>query len=266
MNNKLPLVFSLTSGKGGVGKTSVSVNLAICLAQMGKRVVLLDADLGLANVDIILGLSPKKNLFDLANGASLSDVLFKTPYEFSILPASSGENENLSTEQKYALLDSFSGMDDMLDYLIVDTGAGVGDNVKYFNIAVEERLVLLTNEPTSITDAYSLIKILYLRQQIKRFKLCVNMAPDEKRAKLIFKNISETCDKNNINVSLELSGIIPDDKEVRNAVISQRPFVVTNPNSPASLAVKELAKTVTSWPIHNNDGNIKFFFNKYLFQ
>lgn len=126
MSGTFPLVFSVTSGKGGVGKTNLSVNLALCLAQLGKRVVLIDADLGLANVDVLLGLTPQKNLFHLFHeGASLQDILFATPYGFSILPASSGMSEmlTLSTGQKLELLEAVGELEDDLDYLIVDTGA-----------------------------------------------------------------------------------------------------------------------------------------------
>ena len=146
MSDTFPLVFSVTSGKGGVGKTNISVNLAICLAQLGKQVVLIDADLGLANVDVVLGLTPQKNIFHLFHeGATISDILFPTPYGFSILPASSGMSEMLtpSTGQKLELLEAVDEMEDGLDYLIVDTGAGISDNVLYFNMAAQERLVVL---------------------------------------------------------------------------------------------------------------------------
>ena len=150
MSGTFPLVFSVTSGKGGVGKTNISVNLAICLAQLGKQVVLIDADLGLANVDVVLGLTPQKNIFHLFHeGASVGDILFPTPYGFSILPASSGMSEmlTLSTGQKLELLDAVDELEDDLDYLIVDTGAGISDNVLYFNMAAQERLVVLTPNP-----------------------------------------------------------------------------------------------------------------------
>ena len=145
MSGSFPLVFSVTSGKGGVGKTNISVNLAISLAKLGKQVVLLDADLGLANVDVVLGLTPQKNIFHLFHeGATLNDILFPTPYGFSILPASSGMSEmlTLSTGQKLELLEAVDEMEDDLDYLIVDTGAGISDNVLYFNMAAQERKII----------------------------------------------------------------------------------------------------------------------------
>ncbi|HWQ09566.1 MAG TPA: P-loop NTPase, partial [Holophaga sp.] len=135
-------MFSVTSGKGGVGKTNISVNLAYCLAQMGRKVVLLDADLGLANVDILLGLAPKMNLFHLFHeGVDLRQILMETPFGFSILPASSGVSDMLalSTGQKLDLLEAMDYLEGQINYLIVDTGAGINDNVIYFNLAARER-------------------------------------------------------------------------------------------------------------------------------
>ena len=145
MNSSYPLVFSVTSGKGGVGKTNISVNLALTLAARGKRVLLLDADLGLANVDVLLGLHPEKNIFHLFHeGASLRDILLPTEYGFSILPASSGVSEMLALNsgQKLELLDAMDELEDDLDFLIVDTGAGINDSVLYFNVAAQERLLV----------------------------------------------------------------------------------------------------------------------------
>ena len=150
MNSSYPLVFSVTSGKGGVGKTNISVNLALTLAARGKRVLLLDADLGLANVDVLLGLHPEKNIFHLFHeGASLRDILLPTEYGFSILPASSGVSEMLALNsgQKLELLDAMDELENDLDFLIVDTGAGINDSVLYFNVAAQERLLVLTPSP-----------------------------------------------------------------------------------------------------------------------
>ena len=269
MRGTFPLAFSVTSGKGGVGKTNLSVNLALCLAQLNKRVALIDADLGLANVDVLLGLTPQKNLFHLFHeGASLREILFPTPYGFSILPASSGVSEmlTLSTGQKLELLEAVGELEDELDYLIVDTGAGISDNVLYFNLAAQERLVVLTPEPTSLTDAYALIKVLKLTQGVEHFKVCVNMAPDLKTAKDMFIRLHQACDHFLSGVSLDLVGVIPRDTGVRKAVVQQLPFCVSEPQSPAAKAVMQLARSITAWEAPKNlDGNIKFFWKKLLF-
>ncbi len=269
MSGSLPLVFSVTSGKGGVGKTNLSVNLACCLAEQGKRVVIIDSDLGLANVDVVLGLTPQKNLFHLFHEeAKLRDILFPTPYGFSILPASSGMSEmlTLSTGQKLELLEAFDELEDDLDYLIVDTGAGISDNVLYFNMAVQERLVVMTPEPTSLTDAYALIKVLKMNHGVERFQVCVNMAQDTKSAKNIFSRLYQACDHFLEGVSLDLAGIIPRDASVRQAIINQKPFCVEKPDSLAARSVQALATHIISWQVPELlDGNIKFFWKKLLF-
>ena len=268
MNGAFPLVFSVTSGKGGVGKTNISVNLAVCLARLGKRVVLLDAALGLANVDVLLGLTPSKNIFHLLEGeAPLHEVLFPTPYGFSILPASSGMAElcALSRGQKFELLDALDEMGNDIDCLIVDTGAGIGDNVLYFNQAVQRRLVVLTPEPTSLTDGYALIKSLKQNHAVEQFDVCINMSSDVKTAKDVFTRLYNACDHFLSGISLDIAGIIPRDPEVRRAVVRQMPFTVDNGQNPAAKAVAALAKTISDWEIPaNQDGNIKIFWKKFL--
>ncbi|WP_290924799.1 MinD/ParA family protein [Halodesulfovibrio sp.] len=270
MSGNLPLVLSVTSGKGGVGKTNLSVNLAYSLAQKGKRVVLLDADLGLANVDVLLGLTPEQNLFHLfSEGVALSDILYSTPYGFDILPASSGIGEmlTLSTGQKLDLLESMDSLEDKVDFLIVDTGAGINDNVLYFNLAVQERIVVLTAEPTSLTDAYSLIKVMKLNHGVEHFKVVVNMAASEKAAKEMFVRLYSACDHFLSGVSLDYAGCLPRDPAVRKAIVAQRPVCQQNPVAPVCQSIGKLADKIQNWEISANlDGNIKFFWKKLLFQ
>ncbi len=270
MKGEFPLVFSITSGKGGVGKTNMSVNIAHSLARNGAHVVLLDADLGLANVDVLLGLTPTRNLFHLFHdNASLEEILVKTEYGFSILPASSGTSEmlSLSTGQKLELLEAMDTLEDKVDYLIVDTGAGINDNVLYFNLAVQERIVVLTPEPTSLTDAYALIKVMKLNHGVEHFKVLVNMAPDAKTAKDMYARLYAACDHFLSGVSLDLVGFVPHDPAVRRAVVNQRPFCAQAPSGPACAAVQQVAKTIQTWDVSANlDGNIKFFWKKLLFR
>ncbi len=269
-NNKLPMVFSVTSGKGGVGKTNISVNLAYCLSRLNKKTLILDADLGLANVDILLGITPKLNLFHLFHeNKPLQNIIVGTNYGFDILPASSGVSEmlSLSTGQKLELLEAVDFLEDRIDYLIVDTGAGINDNVIYFNLAVQQRLLVLTPEPTSLTDAYAVIKVLKTRHDIDRFKVVVNWARTPEEAKHVFKKLYNACDHFLSGVSLELSGIIPLDQKVKKAVASQVPFCHYDEKSPASRALMNLSKTIINWqPDKKLDGNIKFFWKKLLFQ
>jgi len=269
-HTELPLVFSVTSGKGGVGKTNISINLAYCLSRMGKRTVILDADLGLANVDVLLGLTPKLNLFHLFHeGVTLNRVLLQTPYGFSILPASSGVGEmlTLSTGQKLELLEAMDYLENRIDYLIVDTGAGISDNVIYFNLAARERLLVLTTEPTSLTDAYALIKVMHINHAVNRFRVVVNMAQSAKAAKVVYEKLYQACDRFLSGISLDFAGFVPQDPAVKAAVIRQKPFCVESPEAPASRKLEDIARTITTWDIPATlDGNIKFFWKKLLFQ
>lgn len=266
----IPQVLSVTSGKGGVGKTNLSVNLAYCLSRLGRKVVLLDADLGLANVDILLGLTPTMNLFHLFHeGVDLKQVLMETPFGFSILPASSGVSDMLalSTGQKLDLLEAMDYLEGEINYLLVDTGAGINDNVIYFNLAARERLLVLTTEPTSLTDAYALIKVMHVHHGVHRFRVVVNMAPSVKAAKAVFEKLATACDHFLSGISLDFTGVVPADPAVKNAVIRQKPFCHLTPDAPASKKVMELAQTIDSWNVDAKlDGNIKFFWKKLLFQ
>ena len=266
----MPLVFSVTSGKGGVGKTNISVNLACSLAKANKRVLLLDADLGLANVDVIMGITPKYNLFHLLHdGVPLNNILYTTDYGFKILPAASGISEMLALTpgQKSTLLEAMDGLEEELDYLIVDTGAGINDNVLYFNLAAQQRIVVLTPEPTSLTDAYAMIKVMRQNHQVNHFKILVNMVSDEKSAKDVYTRLYKACDHFLTGVSLELVGFVPRDPNVRNSVINQKPFCATVPSSPASVAMANVARTVQTWDVPSSlDGNIKFFWKRLLFR
>lgn len=268
--SNFPLVVSVTSGKGGVGKTNLSVNLAVCLSALGKRVVLMDADLGLANVDVLLGLTPQKNLFHLFHeGAEIKDILCPTPFGFSILPASSGMSEMLAlnTGQKLELLEAVDALEDQVDYLLVDTGAGINDNVLYFNLAAQERLVVLTPEPTSLTDAYALIKVLKTTHGVEHFKVLVNMAGDMKTAKDMFVRLHQACDHFLSGVSLDFAGVIPRDLLLRKAVVQQCPVCVGDPDSIAARAIKTVAQSMLEWQVPQGlDGNIKFFWKKLLFR
>lgn len=264
-----PIVFSVTSGKGGVGKTNISVNLAYCLSRLGYKTLLLDADLGLGNVDVLLGLTPEWNISHFfAQGVAIEDIVFDTGLGFKILPASSGVDDllSLTSGQKLALLEAMDPLDQQVDICLVDTGAGINDNVLYFNLAVQQRLVVLTPEPTSLTDAYGLIKVLHLRHGVHAFQVVVNMVKNEKEAKTIFKRLYLACDHFLQSVSLRWSGFIPLDPLVRQAVSRQIPLCHLNSGSPACRNMLDLAQSILAWDGEQLDGNIKFFWKRLLFQ
>ncbi|MDO5536683.1 MAG: MinD/ParA family protein [Desulfovibrionaceae bacterium] len=258
-----PQVFAVTSGKGGVGKTNLAVNLAATLARAGRRVVLLDADFGLANVDVLLGVYPPKDIFHLFHARTrLEDVLFPTQYGFSILPAGSGFNKvaDLKTGERMELLQALEPLASQVDVMIVDTGAGAGRTVLYFCMAAQERLLVLTPEPTSLADAYALIKSLKQTHGVERFRVCVNMCSTERQGRQVFARLCDACDQFMTGVSLDLAGVIPQDPSVRQAVMKQKPFTQLAPGSEASQAVVRLAKATAKWPVPKKPGgNIQFF-------
>jgi flagellar biosynthesis protein FlhG len=256
-------VICITSGKGGVGKTNVVTNLAYAMACRGKRVLVLDADLNLANVDILLGLTPRFNLHHVLIGEkSLAEILVAGPGGMQILPASSGilELANLTEGQKLYFMEEMATLGLQMDVLLIDTGAGINDNVVYFNLAARERVVLLTPEPTSLTDAYALIKVLSSRHDIKRFRILVNHCRDEKEGLAVFRKLSIVADRFLSSLSLDFLGHIPYDEKLPRAVRAQRLVGELHPNAPSSRVFGKLAAQILAEaPEQSTDGNIKFF-------
>jgi flagellar biosynthesis protein FlhG len=258
----------VTSGKGGVGKTNLVVNLALAFTRMGRKTLILDADLGLANVDVVLGLNPAYTVQDVFSGRkTIGEVLVTGPGGVRILPAASGVTQlsNLSSAEKMLLLQALDGLPDDIDMLIVDTSAGISDTVLYFNIAAQERLVVATGEPTSLTDAYALMKVLYSQHQERKFQLVVNNVPGPLEAKEVYRKLSTAVDHFLGGLSLDYLGFIPTDALVSKAVIMQKPFLESYPGCSASLALNALAKTILSRPIEDpSRGNIKFFWKRLI--
>ncbi len=261
-------VVSITSGKGGVGKTNIVVNLAYALTLQGKRIMILDADVGLANVDILLGLTPKYTIQHLLNGEKrLTDILVKGPGGMWVLPASSGVQElsELTREQRLQLLSAFETLDENIDVLIIDTGAGISSNVMYFNVAAHEVIVVVSPEPTSITDAYALMKVMSLRYAEHHFNLLVNGVKSKEDADEVFKKLSMVAERF-LNISITYLGHIPYDNHVRKAVRRQKIVMEYFPNASVSVAFRELADKFLRTKIHlkSNHGNVKFFWRQLL--
>lgn len=262
-----PRVVCITSGKGGVGKTNLTVNMAYALAKQGKKVLVLDADLNLANVDVLLGMTPKFNLHHMFTGEkSLQEVMITGPGGILILPGSSGimELANLTETQKLYFLSEMEELNQQLDVMLIDTAAGINENVIYFNLAAQERIVLLTPEPTSLTDAYALIKVLSTRHDVKRFSIVVNQAESEREALAVFRQISLVCDQFLGTLSLDFLGYIPYDKKLVQAVRSQRLVTDLFPEAVASQMLIKIARQFSaSKPALTTDGNIKFFWPQF---
>jgi len=239
-------VISITSGKGGVGKTNVTANLAYALSQIGKKVLVVDADLGLANIDILLGLTPKYNLQHVITGKKrLSEVIISGPGGIKILPASSGVEEltSLSSEQKRRLVVEFSYLDDSYDFLLIDTAAGISSNVIYFNLAASEVIVLLEPDPTSFTDCYAMIKVLSIKYGMNRFKILLNNISTESEAREVFEKLHLVTDRF-LQVNLEYLGFVFHDKKLREAVRLQRAVVEAFPYSKSSRCFYQIVKSL----------------------
>jgi len=258
-------VITVTSGKGGVGKTNLTLALALALTSLGRRVLVWDADLGLANIDVLLGLETTATIQDLLNGEkTLSEIIIQGPAGLKILPAASGvlEMGELSEGQKQRLLSEFDDWSEALDFLLIDTSAGLGSNVIYFNLAAQERIVVVTREPTSITDAYALIKVLSTRYQLNSFHILPNQVAGEKEAKNVFSLLSSVADQH-LSVSLSLIGFVPNDPAVPAAVRTQKPFFLAAPEAEASRRTLDIAKTiVTNPPDLMAGGGLAFFLDR----
>ncbi len=260
-------VIAVTSGKGGVGKTNVVANLGCALTRLNKRVLILDADMGLANLDVILGLSPKYNLQHVLNGEkTISDVIISGPGGMKILPASSGVQElsDLSKAEKLCLLSELNSLHDKTDVLLIDTSAGISSNVMYFNMAAQEILIVVSPEPTSITDAYAMMKVLFLKHSENHFRLLVNSARNAEEAKEVFNNLSLVGQKF-LNLSIDYWGYILQDDHVAKAVRQQQALIELYPHCPASKCFTDLAKKVCgNRPNTSSRGNISFFWDQII--
>jgi flagellar biosynthesis protein FlhG len=255
-------VISITSGKGGVGKTNIAVNLAYLLAKSKKKTLILDADCGLANIDLILGLTPKYNLYHVLKGEkTLKEAIVNGPGGIKIIPSSSGiqEMSSLSMEQKFILQDELNALQARPDFMLIDTSAGINDNVLYFNMVASETIVVVTPEPTSLTDAYALIKILYQRHAKKRFSLLVNMVKTPNEAKEVFLRMAQATN-HFLNLAIEQLGYIICDDNVPRAVKQQKLLAEIYPDSPSVKSLREVAeKLCQPRPEQEDTGTISLF-------
>jgi len=268
MNQSNPVrVIAITSGKGGVGKTNLSVNIGIALAQRGRRVALLDADMGLANVDILLGIYPKFNLSHVLSGdKTLAEIMLIGPSGLKVIPGASGIQKmaELSTIEQAALIHAFSEIDQDLDVLIVDTAAGISASVVNFARACQEIIVVVCDEPTSLTDAYAFIKLLNRDYNLSHFHVLTNMVKTAQQGLALFQKLTKVTD-HFLDVTVRFLGAVPYDEYLRKSVQKQTPVVVAFPESKSSIAVKEIAGKIDSWPLKAQAGNyIEFFIERML--
>jgi flagellar biosynthesis protein FlhG len=246
-----PRVIAITSGKGGVGKTNIVANLGLAFSRLGKKVLILDADMGLGNLDVLLGLAPKYNLSHVIKGEkTIHDIVLTGPEDLKILPASSGIQEltNLTVEQKIRVLTQLDVLVDSVDILLIDTAAGISSNVMDFNVTAHEIMVVVSPEPTALTDAYALMKVLSLKYSIEHCKLLVNLVVNNQEGKEIYRQLNLVASRF-LEISIEYVGCVLFDEKVTQGVRKQKNISELYPNTGTSRCFIALAKKILKTPI-----------------
>ncbi len=264
---KTPRVVSVTSGKGGVGKTAVASNMATVLARLGYKVLIIDADLGLANIDVVFNLTPQFNLNHFFSGEKqLPEIVVEGPAGIRILPAGSGVQAftHLTADHQRRFLEAMDAFHGDFDYVLIDTEAGISENVTYFNVAAQDILVVTTPDPTAITDAYALMKLLSTKYHEKFFNLVVNSVKDEGEALEVYKKLTLVANRY-LNISIDYFGCIPFDKRLRESVQRQKVMVDLYPGTRTSNAFEQLAQSlVDAPPSAKAKGTAQLFWQRLL--
>lgn len=268
MVNPSPIrAVAVTGGKGGVGKTNVSVNLGVAAAEMGKKVMLLDADLGLANIDVVLGLHPEYDLSHVMRGErNLGEILVEGPAGMKVIPGASGVQSlaELSTAEHTGLIRAFSEVAGDTELMIIDTAAGISDTVLSFSRASHEIVVVVCDEPASITDAYAIIKLLHRDYGHQRFRILANMVRSAQEGRELYNKMCRVTDRY-LDVTLGFMGAVPFDDSLRKAVRSQRPVVQAFPRSRIAQVFRNLAKKIDTWPQPGGaNGQVQFFVERLI--
>ena len=266
MRTNGPRIIAVSSGKGGVGKTNFVANLALYFSGMNKKVLIMDADLGLSNIDVLLGVTPKYNLKHVLNSSkSLKEIVAEGPMGIQILPASSGVREltRLNDTQRLKLLSELENFEIEADIFLIDTGAGISDNVLFFCSAAQETIVVVTPEPTSIADAYALIKVLSRDFGEKSFRVLVNTARSEKEAFDTFRKIALVTDRF-LSLSIDYLGYLPFEPGVKDAIIAQKGYISMFPNSSFAKKLAVVANKLLEDPVGEVKGGIQFFLKQAL--
>ena len=260
-------VISVTSGKGGVGKTNIVANLGYTFARQGKKVLILDADLGLGNLDVLLGLAPKFNLSHVILGEkSVNDIIVEGPGQMLILPASSGIQEltQLTQDQKVRILSELDQLIGAVDILFIDTAAGISSNVMDFNVTAHEIIVVVSPEPTSITDAYALMKVLSLKYAEKCCKVIVNLSGTSQQGREVFRQLNMVTERF-LDMTLDYLGSVQFDAKITQGVKQQKLVSELYPDTQASRCFSDLARKISvSSPTHVPQGSSNFFWHHLI--
>ncbi|RJQ45425.1 MAG: MinD/ParA family protein [Nitrospiraceae bacterium] len=257
---------AVASGKGGVGKTNITANLAIGFSKLNKKVLVFDADLGLSNIDVILNLATQYNIKHLFRGEKkLKDLVVEGPLGIKVLPASSGIQEltELDEFQRLRLIEEFEAYDSDVDYLLIDTSSGISANVAFFCMAAQEIIIVTSAEPTAMTDAYALIKVLFTKYQEKNFKILVNNVKNEKEARDVYKRLSIAAEKF-LSISLDYLGHVPYDPLLQKAVRQQKALIEIYPDSEAAKSILEIVQRISTETNNNIKGTLQFFLGGLL--
>ncbi|MCL2138185.1 MAG: MinD/ParA family protein [Treponema sp.] len=241
-------IITITSGKGGVGKTNLSVNMAVAFARIGKKVVIMDADLGLGNVNVMLNIIPRHNLYHvIKKQMSFRDIILETEYGFSIVPGVSGFSQiaNMDKQERLFFIEELEAALSFADIVIIDTGAGVSSNVMDFIAAADDAIIITTPEPTAITDAYGIIKIIAMEYNLFNLslKLVVNRTRGSAEAKSVANNMIKTIGQY-LYMKVDYLGFIYDDPAIPSAVRHQRPLMIIDPKSKASICIQHMAERI----------------------
>lgn len=265
MRTNITRIVTVSSGKGGVGKTNFVTNIALILRNMQKKVLLMDADVGLSNIDIMFGIAPKYNIKHLLSGEkSIKDIIVKTSEGIDIIPASSGIREltQLTSIHKMKIIEELESIDNDYDIFLIDTGAGISDNVTFFCSAAHDNIVIVTPEPTSIADAYALIKVIYKEYEERNFRIVVNNTKNHKEAKETFRKLSMVAERF-LGITLDWLGDLPYDEKIKEAVIAQKPYITLYPTSDFSKKLIEIAKQLFKKDVNLLKGGMQFFLKKH---
>jgi len=266
-SNKPIQVIAVASGKGGVGKTNVSANLATAMVANGKNVLILDADMGLANIDVMLGLRPVYNLSHVISGEqSLTDVMVETKSGLKIIPAASGIKvmTELSPIQHAGLIQAFSDLEDDYDVLMIDTAAGISDSVISFCQAAQEVLVVVCDEPASLIDSFALIKVLNRDNGVNRFHILANKTHSSQEGRDLYAKLLNVTDRY-LDITANYIGAIPYDEYLKKSVKQQRAVVDAYPRSRSAIAFKNLALKADKWPRSDSPGgHLEFFVERLI--
>ena len=260
-------VIAVTSGKGGVGKTNIVANLGYAFTRLGKKVLILDADLGLGNLDVLLGLAPKYNLSHVIMGEkSINDIIVEGPGKMLILPASSGIQEltQLTQDQKVQILSELDQVIDTVDIFFIDTAAGISSNVMDFNVTAHEIIVVVSPEPTAITDAYALMKVLSLKYAEKCCKVIVNLAGTSQEGREVFRQLNMVTERF-LDMTIDYLGSVLFDANITLGVKHQKLVSELYPDTQASRCFTDLARKIfTSSPNHMPTGDSNFFWHHLI--